>query len=64
MLKISDKWKAVVGAVGTVVTALTAAFADNVLGVDELGHVISVVVAAGVTIYGVWRVPNKQVPTE
>lgn len=58
-MKISDKLKAVVAAVGTVVTALTAAFADDVLNVDEAGNIVAVVVSAGVTIYGVWRVPNQ-----
>lgn len=58
-MKVSDKLKAVVAAVGTVVTALTAALADDVLSVDETGNVIAVVIAAAATIYGVYRVPNK-----
>lgn len=50
--------KAVVAAVGTVVTALSAAIADDVLGTDEIGTVVAVVVTAALTVYGVWRTPN------
>lgn len=60
MLKISNKLKAVVAAIGTVVTATLAAFADDVLSVDETGTVIATVIAAAATIYGVYRVPNKE----
>lgn len=56
---VAPYWKTVVGAVGTVVTALNAALADNVLSLDETGHVVSVVLSAAVTIWGIWRVPNK-----
>lgn len=62
MLNIPQKAKAVVAAAGTVVTALTAAFADDVVELNELGNVAAVVIAAGVTIYGVWRVPNQEAP--
>lgn len=51
--------KAIVAAVGTVVTALTAALADEVLSLDEVGQLVAVVIAAAATIWGVWRVPNR-----
>jgi hypothetical protein len=59
--RIADRAKAVVGAVGLVVTALDAALADNVLGVDEVGHIISVVIAAGASVYAIFRVPNREI---
>lgn len=52
--------KAVVAAVGTVVTALTAALADDVLNTNEVGTIISTVVVAALSVYAVWRVPNEQ----
>lgn len=54
--------KAIVAAVGTVVTALTPVVADEVIGLDELGTVVSALVAAAATVYGVWRVPNRDTP--
>lgn len=51
--------KAVIAAVGTVGTALTAALADNVLDGNELGGIVSTVVVAALTVYAVWRVPNQ-----
>lgn len=58
-MKISQSAKAVVGAVGTITTALNAAFADDVLSVDEAGHVISVTINAGITVWAIWKVRNK-----
>lgn len=51
--------KAVVAAVGTVVTALSAAFADNVLDNSEIGGIISTVVVGILTVVAVYRVPNQ-----
>lgn len=61
MFNIPAKAKAVVAAVGTIVTALTAAFTDDVVDIGEVGELTAVVIAAGLTIYGVWRVPNREV---
>ena len=55
------KAKALVAAAGTIVTALSAAFADNVFDGSEVGGVVSTVVTAGIAVWAVWRVPNKPV---
>jgi hypothetical protein len=47
--------KAIVGAVGLVVTALTAALADEVLSFNEIGTIIAVTIESGVTVWGIWR---------
>jgi hypothetical protein len=52
------KAKAIVAAVGTVCTALTAALADNVLDGSEAGGIASTVVVGALAVWGVWRVPN------
>jgi hypothetical protein len=51
--------KAIVTAVGTVVTALSAALADDVLNQSEIGGLVVAAMAAAATIYAVWRVPNR-----
>jgi len=50
--------KAVAAAVGTVATAVSAALADDLFGVDEIGHVVATVITAALAVYAVWRVPN------
>lgn len=50
--------KALVAAVGSVVTVLSAALADDVLDVSETGTIVATAVTAALTVYGVWRVPN------
>lgn len=55
------KAKAVASAIGTVATALTAAFADNVFTGNEIASVTSTVVVAILSIYAVYKVPNKPV---
>lgn len=59
-MKVKRNAKAVIGAVGTFVTALTAATADNVIGLDEVPHLVSTLVLGGVTVYSIWKVPNRQ----
>ncbi|WP_116048627.1 hypothetical protein [Amycolatopsis palatopharyngis] len=59
MIQISKAWKATVAAIGTVTTALSAVFADEVLDVDEAGGLVPTLVLAVATIYGVWKVPNR-----
>lgn len=51
--------KAVASAVGTIATALTAALADDILNTDETGTLVSTIVVAALTVYSVWRVPNR-----
>lgn len=59
-MRISDKWKAVVGAIGGFVATVTAVTADNVISLDEAGEVIAAGIGAGVLIYGlVWAKRNK-----
>lgn len=59
-MKVKRNAKAVIGAVGTFVTALSAATADNVIGLDEVPHLISTLVLGGITVWSIWKVPNKQ----
>lgn len=51
--------KAIVAAVGTVVVALTAALADEVLSLDEVGQLAAVVITGAAAVWAVWRVPNQ-----
>lgn len=56
--------KTLVAAIGTVITALTTAYADDVLSVEEVGTVVSVVIVGIASVYAVWRVPNKPSPDD
>lgn len=58
-MRISKAAKTVVAAVGTVVTGLSAAFADDVLSVDETGNLVATIIAGVLTVAAVWRVPNR-----
>lgn len=61
-----EKAKAIVGAIGLVVTALTAILADDVFDINEIGTLVVVLIEAGATIWAIWRVPNAgfvKVPT-
>ena len=51
--------KALVAAVGVVVTALTGVLADDVVDVNEVALLVAVLVEAAATVYAVWRVPNE-----
>jgi hypothetical protein len=53
--------KAWVAALGTVVTALSGAFADDVFNGNDAAAVTSTVVLAIVAVVAVYRVPNKKV---
>lgn len=57
-MKVSEAAKAYVTAVSSVVTALSAAFADNVLGDNEVAGLASTVVLAGLGVYAVYKTPN------
>lgn len=50
--------KTVVAALGTVVTVLTGALADDVLDMSETGTLVSTIVTAALTVYAVYKVPN------
>lgn len=58
-MKLSPYVKAVVAAVGTVVTALVPVVADNVFDASEVQSVSGALVAAALTVYGVWKAENK-----
>lgn len=51
--------KALVAAVGGLCTALAPVLADDVIGAGELSGVISALVLAAATVYGVFKVENK-----
>jgi hypothetical protein len=48
-----------VAALGTIVVALSAAFADNVFNGNDAAAVTSTVVLAVASVIGVYRVKNK-----
>ncbi len=52
--------KAVTAAIGSVVTVLTAALADDVLSLDETGGIVATAIVAAGTVWAVWRVPNRE----
>lgn len=51
--------KAIVAAVSAIATVGTAAFADDILSLDETGTIISVVIVQAIGVYSVWKVRNK-----
>lgn len=53
-----DKAKAIVAAIGMVITALTAILADNVLDANEVGTLVTVLIEAAIAVWAVWAVPN------
>jgi hypothetical protein len=55
------KAKAITSAIGAVVSVLTLAFADDVFNASEAGTVAAVVVEQALTIFAVYRVPNRPV---
>lgn len=59
-MKVSEAAKAYVTAASSVVTALSAAFADDVLGDNEVAGLVSTVVLAGLGIYAVYKTPNRK----
>lgn len=50
--------KAIVGAIGLVVTSLTAILADDVFNANEAATLAGVLVEAAIAIWAIWRVPN------
>lgn len=53
--------KTIAAAIGGIATILTAAFADNVLSVDETGTIISTVIVQGITVLSVYKLRNKPI---
>lgn len=50
--------KAVAAAVGTTVTVLIAALADDVVDISELTQTLAAAATGAATVYGVWKVRN------
>ena len=55
----TTKAKAIVAAIGTLITVVAAVFADDVLDTSEIGSLIAGVVTAAATIYAVYQTPNQ-----
>lgn len=55
----TTKAKAVAAAVGGLATVVAGVFADDVLDTSEVAGLVSGLVVAGLTVYAVFRVPNK-----
>ncbi len=51
--------KAIVAAVGAIVSVLTAAYADDIFNASEIGTVIAVLIEQGVTVWGVFQARNQ-----
>jgi hypothetical protein len=50
--------KALAAGIGSVLTVLTAALADDVLSMDETGTLVSTLVTAALTVYAVFKTSN------
>jgi hypothetical protein len=57
------KTKAVVAFVGTLVTVLTGALADDVFSAGEVGEIVAQAVTGILTVIAVWQIPNKPAET-
>lgn len=62
MLEMS-KTKAVVAAIGAFVEALKLILLDNVIDMNEWASLAVSLLILGSTIYGVFRIPNKVIPS-
>lgn len=56
------KAKALVAAVGVVLTALTAALADDVFSMADVSALLVAIIPAAASVWAVWRVPNAAPP--
>ncbi len=57
----TTKGKAVAAAVGGLATLASAVFADDVLDTSEVASVVAGLVTAALSVYAVWRTPNRPV---
>lgn len=57
----TTKTKAWVSAAGMVATALTAAFADDVLNIGDVEALGSALIVAGIGVYSVYQAKNRPV---
>jgi hypothetical protein len=51
--------KTLAAAIGTTVTVVTAALADDVLDISETAGIVAAAVTGALTVYAVWRTPNR-----
>ena len=70
-LPVTKPTKAIVTAVGTSLTALTTMWAtvsvaasDDVFDAGEVGTMTTALITLGLTVWAVWRVPNRPVETD
>lgn len=70
-LPITKPTKAIFAAVGTTITALTTMWAtvsvatgDDVVDVGEVGSITTALITLGLTVWAVWRVPNRPVESD
>jgi hypothetical protein len=55
--------KAWIAAIGSVVTAIGSALADNVFDSNDVATILTATVSAALTWYAVYKVPNRPVET-
>lgn len=58
---VTTKAKAWVAAVGTLITALSAALSDDVFDINDTTQVVVTLVSAAASVYAVYKVPNRTV---
>lgn len=56
------KTKAILAAVGAFIEALKLLLLDNLIEMNEIGSLVTSVIILGITVYSVFRVPNKIIP--
>lgn len=57
-IQVTTAAKTTASAIGTIAVAISAALADDVFNSDDAGVVTTIVVAL-LSIYAVWRTPNR-----
>lgn len=69
MNTVFTKAKMYVAAVGTTLTAVTTALAvvsvaigDDAVSIEEISGITTALLTMGLTVWGVWRVPNQPIP--
>jgi len=58
-MPVTKPTKAIIAAIGVLVTALSGAVADDVLTMSEVANIVVAFVPGVLTVVAVWRVPNK-----
>lgn len=68
MIRATKPTKAIIAGVGTTLTALTTMWAtvsiaasDDVFDAGEVGTLTTALITLGMTVYSVWKVPNRPV---